>query len=412
MKRLPPLKHSWNKPSLQQSVPSGKRGLSQLRFPARMLLLTISTLLALFLVLPTRDYSPTERRYLAKPPSVTLKTLLNGELSEQVEDYLVDHFPGRNLWVGLNAYWNLLTGRNAASDILYGKDGYLIHAPEHCTTEQLEKNLSRFDALAASTGLPATLLMVPTTGDLMPDKLPAQYIPYRYAACLELAQSQCQSLAVPDLSQPLAAAAVENQICYKTDHHLTSAGCYTLYRTLCDLRGRTALAPTDYTITTYDGFHGTTWTSSGYWLTPADQLEVWDSGTPLHVTIEEPETNEKKKEKEAGTDKQDTIVADSPFFLENLTSDDLYTVFLDGNHALVHIENPAVESGTLLVIRDSYGHCVAPFLAEDFHHTILVDLRYYRYGVSALLEQYDVTELLILYGLDSLLTDTNSTWLN
>lgn len=393
--------------NLRQVLPS-------LLFPARVFVLATLTMLVLFLALPTRDYSPTERRYLAKPPAVTLEALLNGTLSEQVEDYLVDHFPGRNLFVGVNAYWNLLTGRNAAGAVLYGKEGYLINAPASCTTEQLEKNLSRFDALAASTGLPATLLMVPTTGDLMPDKLPDLHAPYRYADCLALAQRLCQAIDVPDLREPLTAAAAADQtpICYKTDHHLTSVGCYTLYRTLCDLRGRTALAPTDYTITTYDGFHGTTWTSSGYWLTPADQLEVWDSGTPLHVTIEEPETNEKKKEKEAGADKQDTIVADSPFFLENLTSDDLYTVFLDGNHALVHIENPAVESGTLLVIRDSYGHCVAPFLAEDFHHTILVDLRYYRYGVSALLEQYDVTELLILYGLDSLLTDTNSTWLN
>lgn len=371
--------------------------MKRLRFPALVLLFSIFAMLFLFAALPAREYSPTERRYLAKAPAFSWQSLRDGEWSKDAETYVSDHFPGRNLFVGINAYWNLLTGRNTTGSIYYGKEHYLIHAPETSTTEQFAMNLSRFDQFAQSAGLPASLLMIPAAGDILEDKLPAHHAPYRYTECLSLAQDICQTLAVPDLKKPLEAAARTAQVYYKTDHHLTSAGCHAVYETLCQERGQTALSPEDYTVTTYEGFHGTTWASSGYWLTGPDRLETWDSGADLTVTIQE-----------AG---KEDILSDSVFFPQNLESDDLYTIFLDGNHALVHIQNPAVSDGALLMLRDSYGHCMAPFFAGQFRDIILVDLRYYRNSISKLIQDYHITELFVLYGLDSLLTDSNSAWL-
>ncbi len=371
--------------------------MKHLRFPAWALLAGMASMLLLFVLLPAQEYSSTERRYLADAPEATLESLLDRELGEDVEGYLADHFPGRNFFVGVNAYWNLLTGRNTAGSVYYGKQGYLIRPPESCPTEQLEKNLSRFNEFAASTGLPATLLMVPAAGDVLEDKLPDNHAPYRYKECLALAQDICGSMRVTDLEEPLEKASETAQVYYKTDHHLTSEGCYAVYGAFCEAQGREALPPDAYTVTSFDGFHGTTWTSSGYWLTAPEPLEIWDSGTEFSVTI-----SEKGK---------DDVIADSVFFLQNLQSDDMYTVFLDGNHAQVHIHNPSADGGSLLVLRDSYGHCTAPFIAEDYRDVILIDLRYYRDSLLPLIKEYGVTELAVLYGLDSMLTDTNSAWL-
>ena len=64
-----------------------------------------------------------------------------------------------------------------------------------------------------------------------------------------------------------------------------------------------------------------------------------------------------------------------------------------------------------MVIRDSYGHCLAPFLAEHYQTIYLVDLRYYRSALSEFLAEHPVDRILYLYGIDNLLTDTNSAWL-
>ncbi len=370
--------------------------MKHLRFPALVLLIAMASMMVLFVVAPKSDYSASERRYLANAPELDMESILNGELSEEAETYLSDHFPGRNFFVGINAYWNLFTGRNAASSVYYGKDGYLIRSPEGCGTEQLEKNLAFFDGFVSVSGLPSTLIMIPTAGDVLEDKLPNNHAPYRYQECLKIAKNNCNSIKVMELLKPLKEAAKNEQVYYRTDHHLTSAGCHTVYKELCRLNN---IAPKeDYAVNSYEGFHGTTWTSSGYWLTPADTIEAWESGTKLNVTISE-------------TGKAD-IKSDSAFFKENLESDDLYTVFLDGNHELVHIQNPSAKDRSLLAIRDSYAHCLAPFLAEDYKDVILVDLRYYRGSVSELIKKYNVTELAFIYGLDSLLTDTNAAWLS
>ncbi len=372
--------------------------MKHLRFPALALIIAMAFMMVLFIVVPKSDYSSSERRYLAEAPEIDLKSTLDGELGEEVETYLSDHFPGRNFFVGVNAYWNLITGRNAASDVYFGKDGYLIRSPESCGTEQLEKNLSCFDKFARASGLQSMLVMIPTAGDVLEDKLPNNHAPYRYQECLDIAKEKCGSMDVIELSEPLKEAAKSEQVYYKTDHHLTSTGCYEVYKELCRIKGHEALSKEAYTVNSYEGFHGTTWTSSGYWLTPADSIETWDSGTKLNVTISE-------------TGKED-VRSESVFFTDNLESDDLYTLFLDGNHELVHIQNPYAKGGSLLVVRDSYAHCLASFLAEDYQNIVLVDLRYYRGNTSELIQKYNVTELAFVYGLDSLLTDTNSAWLS
>ena len=90
---------------------------------------------------------------------------------------------------------------------------------------------------------------------------------------------------------------------------------------------------------------------------------------------------------------------------------DKYPVFLDGNHSLSTIQNPNAEGGTLLVIRDSYAHCFSTFLAANYKTIYLVDLRYYRDNLSQFVAEHPVDKVLYLYGVDNLVSDTNSAWL-
>ena len=124
-------------------------------------------------------------------------------------------------------------------------------------------------------------------------------------------------------------------------------------------------------------------------------LELWHGPSALTVTNGETET-----------------VHEGVFYRERLQESDKYTVFLDGNHSIVRIDNPERKgSGKLLVIRDSYANSLGCFLAESYETVVLVDLRYYKKAVSELYAQEEFTDILICYCIGNFMTDTNLVWL-
>lgn len=351
----------------------------------------------LLFVLPKRDFSEREKRYLTAFPELTAAGVADGTVRTGFEDWFADHFPLRDLWVGLDAYFKLAGGRNAQQEVYCAREGYLIHAPRGGGTEQFVKNLTRFDAFAVSTGLPATVLPVPSPGEINKKLLPAGHGDYQNDALYELADETLKTAVLFDPRETLEAANETRSVYYHTDHHLTAYGCCRMYQFWRESQGLSCLPETGYKVKSYDGFCGTNWSASGLWLTAPDTVELWDSGAAVTVTIED-----------GG---EEPVVSDSLFFPSHLDELDKYPVYLDGNHALTTIENPDAEGGTLLVIKDSYAHSFAPFLASDYKTVYLLDLRFYRGSISGFAKEKGVEGLLYLYGIDSLLTDSNSAWL-
>ena len=52
---------------------------------------------------PTIAYSELENRYLQKFPKITISGIFDGSVMEDIENYLNDHFIGRNIFVKLKA---------------------------------------------------------------------------------------------------------------------------------------------------------------------------------------------------------------------------------------------------------------------------------------------------------------------
>ena len=95
-----------------------------------------------------------------------------------------------------------------------------------------------------------------------------------------------------------------------------------------------------------------------------------------------------------------------------LEETDKYTVFLDGNHSTVRLDNPRnAGQGKILVIRDSYCNVFGGFLAESYETVVLVDLRYYKNPVSQLLAEEEFDRVLICYSIGNFMTDSNIIWL-
>lgn len=366
------------------------------RVPSFVFLLFVGVLTILFFVLPKEAYSSAEKRVLEKTPAFSWSSLTDGSLGSSIERYLSDHFPGRKFFVGLNAYYELYTGRGGNSGIYQGKDGYLISTPVAYSEETVASNVSRFRQFAENTGLPAKFLLVPSTGSILEEKLPAVHEPYHDDEIFQTAQENLGSISLIDLRP----AFLENRdtlpLYYRTDHHLTTEGAYLMYTEFCKAAG---IAPvTEYEKEIVPGFYGTTYSRSGLWFNAPDDIELWSNQNgPYQVTISD-----------AGVD---PVVQDSLFFREHLEEDDKYPVFLDGNHGLVKIENQSAPKGSLLIVKDSFAHCMTTFLAQHYREIYLVDMRYYRQPLSSLVAENNIEELLFLYGVDNLATDTNTAWI-
>ena len=376
----------------------------KLRFaPAVLFIAFIFGLAIWFVVNPKADYSSSEKRYLQQFPETSVDTVLSGEFSEKFETYFADHFPQRNMWVGLNSYYNLGIGLNSRNGVYNSADGYLINVPVD-KENYVRKNIRVLAEFKEKIGdVPMTVMLAPSTGYIATDKLPLIHDSYNddtYFA--ETAKTLGESgVNFVDLRETFKQKYAEGvQLYYRTDHHWTTDGAYEGYVKLCEKLGVQPADKDSFAKTAYGGFYGTTYSTSGYWLTKPDSITVYDNqeNTDKNITVK---ISEDGKDNHYG----------SMFFYNHIDEDDKYPVFLDGNHALTEIQNKNAKNGTIVVIKDSFSHSLAPFLAENYSKVVLVDLRYYKQSVSDLIKKENPEQVVALYGIDNLATDTDIVWL-
>lgn len=370
--------------------------------PAVVFLIFIYGMALWFIFSPKPDYSSSEKRYLQKFPEVTAEKLLSGDFGSEFETFFADRFPQRNTWVGLNAYTALAEGNNGASGVYNCKNGYLINKPVS-TENNLDKNIGAVADFAKSIDTPTTVMLVPSTGYIVDDVLPTFHDKYNDDEDISKISSTLSKdkIGFVDLRERFKSEYKNgSQIYYKTDHHWTTKGAYTGYQELCKVLGITPIDDSTLKKDSYPDFYGTTYSSSGFWLTPPDNIEIWNnpknSDRNISVKI---------------TEDANIKTSGSMYFTDHLKEDDKYPVFIDGNHALTEITNTNAKNGTILLIKDSFSHSLAPFLAENYSKVVLVDLRYYKESVSDLVTAYNPEQVVVLYGIDNLATDTDIVWL-
>lgn len=346
-------------------------------------------------------FSETEKRVLSPFPKWSWSSLAEGKFTSELETYLQDQMPWRNAWVGLAAYFDHAAGQNGTDGVYACGDDYIMNTPTKENARSLSSNLRYLTAFADQMQKPTYLLVVPETGYILSDKLPRGHADYPDSAVLSdiaaLTRGHIETVDVADL---FFSHARDIQLYYRTDHHWTSGGAFLAANAFLEQAGRPALSADLFTAEDVPGFRGTTHAKLCMWGKPADIMQLWHiRDAQLQVEITD-------------LGKPQTTTAQDVFFRDHLQAYDMYPVFLNGNHSLTHIVNPAAPDGVLLLIKDSFGNTLATELAAAFREIWMVDLRYFR--TQALSEQMadkHVDTVLINYGLDSLVHDTNILWL-
>ena len=343
----------------------------------------LAGLLVWHIVLPDRDKSETENRTLEQFPEFSWESLVDGSYTESVEAYFADQFPMRDQWMVLKARAELLLGKREFNDIYYCDDT-LISKVETPDSDLLEKNLSYIERLKSKTSANVTFGMIPSAAEIWKEKLPAGA--YSWDQTYLLVQSDVDFHSIlKDHS--------DEQIFYRTDHHWTTLGAFYGANALLESLGREPLKESDFTkeIASND-FYGTLYSQSGiHWITP-DTIEYWVEEDGLSIVSWRTGNPE------------DAALYD----LSYLEKKDKYSSFLGGNQPLCVITNENVTDGSkLLVVRDSYADSLAPFLAQRFSEVHLVDLRYYRFPVSAYAAENGIDEIAVVYSAQNFISDVN-----
>lgn len=358
-------------------------------------------MLGLYLLLPKKAYSELEKDYLADAPELTMENIVSGEFDEQVEAYLADHVPGRSFFVGVNAYYDLYSGRQVTKPVYLAKGDRLLEAPYTADMGAISANMAKINAFAEKISQPVDLMLVPSAGYYLQDSIVGIHDPYQDDAIIEEIYAMAgESVQCRDLLTPFSKISDPASLYYRTDHHWTALGAYEAYCAYMTMLGKESVSREEFAVESHEGFLGSTCSRSGLWKIPAEPVELWKTDTAFAVDITENKT---------------TTTYDSLFFMDKLQELDKYTVYLGGNHGIVTIRNPeAAGKGHLLVFRDSYANCLGTFLAHSYETVTLVDLRYCkdpRNPVSNMVLEGEYTDILICYSIGNFLTDENIVWL-
>jgi hypothetical protein len=331
-----------------------------------------------------RTFSDRENRPLATFPPFSVQSVRSGRWMKGVEDAAGDQFPLRDAWVDVQAVEDALMLRNARNGILIGKEGWLFEGAAGLDVDTAHRNIVALNKLAAHTGLPVTLMLVPLSSAVYPQFLPAGYRADDQAALLASLYGEAGAQSV-DLLSALRAQSGAEALFFRTDHHWSLAGAQVGEAALLAAWGLPP-APEAPAQTLPGGQYGSYFARApSPFIAPDDFALTAPSGVRLRT---------------------DETARPALYNAGEMTAvRDKYAKLLYGNHGLITLDSDA-PGGTLLVIKDSYANMLLPLLARSFGHIEAVDLRYYT-GDLLQWMQRPGARLLCLYGLNTWLSDRN-----
>ncbi|MCL2035199.1 MAG: DHHW family protein [Oscillospiraceae bacterium] len=346
-------------------------------------------------LIPGREYSELENRYLAAMPSFTVSGLFNNTYTLKIEEHTNDRFLLRDMWITVKSISETALLKIENNNIVYGKDGYMFEKRLTYDSEQLEKNTSSLLSFAEKfPGNSITLIIVPTSDIVLSDKAPRGLRNIDQVPVIEEIYQKAQERGIHTvgLLEPLRRYGHKPEIIgvmpfYMTDHHWTALGAYRAYQAYAESLGLPSEAPV-YNHQVSD-FYGTYYSKSKKFNAVPDTIEWFDIPVKSVTINGEP--------------------VDGLYDHEKWGQRDKYAAFLHGNNGVTVIDSTGKqddERSKILVFKDSYGNAFAPFLSAYFDEVTVIDLRYFM-EVEKLMNSGDYDEILFLYGFPAFSSETS-----
>ncbi len=176
----------------------------------------------------------------------------------------------------------------------------------------------------------------------------------------------------------------DEYIYFRTDHHWTQLGAYYAYRRFCEEKGIQPHALSEYESVSYDGFYGTFYFSTNRAETLKQNPDTITAYIPLCGNTMQYQDN-------AGVMHEAAVINDA----SKMNAGNRYNCFLLGDNAYTEIQNPNLTDGSACVlVKESYGNALAPFLADHYQYLYVIDYRYYQGNLLDFIREKGVKDVL------------------
>ena len=180
-------------------------------------------------------------------------------------------------------------------------------------------------------------------------------------------------------------AHVEEYIYFHTDHHWTALGAYYAYTQYAAAAGLTPHTLEQFEKVEYPNFLGTYYSVSGITSLGAN---------PDTVIAYKPMGTNKMKMTMPNGEVYDWFVVND---VSTYGSSMKYGTFAGGDQPYNVVENPEITDGSAcLVIKDSYGNALIPYLVDHYQYLYWVDFRHYKGSIYDLVEEKNIKDVLVL----------------
>lgn len=175
-------------------------------------------------------------------------------------------------------------------------------------------------------------------------------------------------------------------IYFRTDHHWTALGAYYAAQKLASDLGLPFQDLSTYEKKVRSGYLGTMYKYTGYHTTLLNNPEDFVTYIPA-ATYRATFYNHSF---------QNPTEKDSLFL--NISDDaksSWYLTFIGGDSYAVKLESNACTNGRkLLIVKDSYGNALAPYLLYSFQEIYIVDARYFECNLKTFIPEQGITDVL------------------
>ena len=298
------------------------------------------------------------------------------------DGYFTDRLPMREHLLRLSRNLALALGKNEFAGAFLGRNGYLF-ANESTSTETLTKNLDAVQIFADALDIPVYTAVVGAKTDVLFGSLPRLYADERESLWQTLLESDLQTV---DLLPTLCRRGGEGKyIYYRGDHHLTTLGSYYVYREIAEALGISPYDAKDFSVGVVKAdFSGSD--ARKMLCATNDKIALFRYAQDGAFLVENRDSGESMR---------------GLYNADKLYSSDPYGVFPIADCGYARITLPNAARQKLLLLCDSYGDALAPFLARHYDLDI-IDPRYYGGSVKALAAENGYAAVLVYFGMDTI----------
>lgn len=307
--------------------------------------ITIFSLLGI--IIKDKEISETERRQLQKFPEFTL----DSEYVTKLDKYVLDHFPLRNTFRSIKAYYNYNVLKQLDNNNIYIQDNYIFKSEYPTNKKSISNFINNIEKTKENfTKNNNTYIMIIPDKNYYLNSKDFLHIDYNYIYD-EIEKLNMNTIDIRNIMS------LEDY--YETDTHWRQE---KLDKVIYEMSKHMNFnyQKINYQENKYDNFYGVYYGESAINRDPETIIYLINENLN-NVRVEYLENKNLS-----------TI-----YNIDNLTELDSYEVFLDGASSYIEIYNENSTSNKELVIfRDSFGSSITPLLTNYYQKITLIDNRY------------------------------------